>query len=147
MSRLLIIIGILVGMPAWAAAQDTVANARSAAPASISDDATIMDWDLNVVQAKGPPASSWSSTANEWTCLPDRPTTPGNDPWCVTDAWLNSSQSSVQENPGAQDESSIDHHWNTRRDARVGRCPGYRCECPKRGTGVHLGRRDHHGLG
>ena len=79
MSRLLITVGILALMPAWTAAQDTVANARSAAPASISADATIMDWDLNVVQ----------EGSNEWTCLPDRPTTPGNDPWCVTDAWLN----------------------------------------------------------
>ena len=87
MSRLLIIIGILVGMPAWTAAQDTVANARSAAPASISADATIMDWDLNVVQ----------EGSNEWTCLPDRPTTPGNDPWCVTDAWLNSPPGRSQE--------------------------------------------------
>ncbi len=79
MSRLLITVGILVGMPAWVAAQDAIASARSAAPSSISDDATIMDWDLNVVQ----------EGSNEWTCLPDRPNTPGNDPWCVTDAWLN----------------------------------------------------------
>ena len=60
-------------------ADDPIQSARSAAPASISADATIMDWDLNVVQ----------EGSNEWTCLPDRPTTPGNDPWCVTDAWLN----------------------------------------------------------
>ncbi len=71
MSRLLIIIGILVGMPAWTAAQDTVANARSAAPASISADATIMDWDLNVVQ----------EGSNEWghACPTGRPR-PGMTP-------------------------------------------------------------------
>ena len=56
-----------------------IESARSAAPASISANATVMDWDLNVVQ----------EGSNEWTCLPDRPNTPGNDPWCVTDAWLN----------------------------------------------------------
>ena len=26
---------------------------------------------------------------NGWTCLPDRPDTPGNDPWCVNEPWLN----------------------------------------------------------
>ncbi len=79
MSRLLITVGILALLPAWTAAQNVVASARSAAPASISDDATIMDWDLNVVQ----------EGSNEWTCLPDRPESPGTDPWCVTGAWLN----------------------------------------------------------
>ena len=65
--------------PEPAPADDPIQSARSAAPASISADATVMDWDLNVVQ----------EGSNEWTCLPDRPNTPGNDPWCVTDAWLN----------------------------------------------------------
>ncbi len=71
--------------PAVTAADDPIQSARSAAPASISADATIMDWDLNVVQ----------EGSNEWTCLPDRPNTPGNDPWCVTDAWLNFLQAYV----------------------------------------------------
>ncbi len=62
-----------------------IESARSAAPASISANATVMDWDLNVV----------SQGTNEWTCLPDRPNTPGNDPWCVTDAWLNFLQAYV----------------------------------------------------
>ena len=66
-------------IPASSFAQDVVASARSAAPASISREATIMDWDLNVVR----------QGSNDWTCLPDRPGTPGNDPWCVTDAWMN----------------------------------------------------------
>ena len=46
-----------------------------------------MDWDLNVV----------SRGSNGWTCLPDRPTTPGNDPWCVTAAWLNFLQAYVNQ--------------------------------------------------
>jgi hypothetical protein len=60
-------------------AQDIVRSAQRAAPASISADATIMNWDLEVVR----------QGSNDWTCLPDRPNTPGNDPWCVTDAWIN----------------------------------------------------------
>ena len=59
-------------------AADPMQSARSAAPSSISANATVMDWDLNVV----------SLGANKWTCLPDRPNTPGNDPWCVTEPWL-----------------------------------------------------------
>ena len=62
-----------------AAADDTINSAMSAAPASISADARIMDWDFNVIR----------EGSNGWTCLPDRPNTPGNDPWCVTEAWLN----------------------------------------------------------
>ncbi len=73
--------------PAPAIADDPIQSARSAAPASISADATIMDWDLNVV----------SQGSNEWTCLPDRPNTPGNDPWCVTEAWLNFLQAYVSQ--------------------------------------------------
>ena len=34
-----------------------------------------MDWNLEVIR----------EGSNDWTCLPDRPDTPGNDPWCVTD--------------------------------------------------------------
>ncbi len=69
---------ILFTLPSSATAQDAIASARSAGPDSISADATVMDWDLNVV----------SPGSNDWTCLPDRPDTPGNDPWCVTGAWL-----------------------------------------------------------
>ena len=69
---------ILFTLSINAMAQDAIASARSAGPASISADATVMDWDLNVI----------SQGSNDWTCLPDRPDTPGNDPWCVTGAWL-----------------------------------------------------------
>ncbi len=67
-----------VPAPATTPAGDPMRSARSAAPSSISANATIMDWNLNVV----------SRGANEWTCLPDRPDTAGNDPWCVTAPWL-----------------------------------------------------------
>ncbi|MDT8436655.1 MAG: hypothetical protein RRA92_07850 [Gemmatimonadota bacterium] len=63
-----------------ALAQDArIASAMSAGPASISDDATIMDWEMNVLR----------EGTNGWTCLPDRPDTEGDDPWCVNDPWLN----------------------------------------------------------
>ena len=52
---------LVLVVPAGATAQDVIASARSAAPASISNNATVMDWDLNVV----------SQGSNEWTCLPE----------------------------------------------------------------------------
>lgn len=60
-------------------AEDMIASAMSAAPESISANATIMDWDFSVVR----------EGSNGWTCLPDRADTPGNDPWCVNDPWIN----------------------------------------------------------
>lgn len=56
-----------------------IASAMSAGPASISADARIVDWGMNELRAG----------TNEWTCLPDNTDTPGTDPWCVTDAWMN----------------------------------------------------------
>lgn len=55
-----------------------IASAMSAGPASISAKATIVDWNMNVLR----------EGTNEWTCLPDRADTPGTDPWCITDAWM-----------------------------------------------------------
>lgn len=66
-------------LPLTVRAQDALINsAMSAAPASISEHATVMDWNLNVVR-KG---------TNEWVCLPDNADTPGTDPWCVNEPWV-----------------------------------------------------------
>ena len=54
-------------------------SALSAGPPAISSDATVMDWDNNVLR----------EGTNGWTCLPDIPGTPGTDPWCVNEPWLN----------------------------------------------------------
>ena len=84
-SRRLRVLVVLFGFCVFALAcggsspDDPIQSARSAAPASISAEATVMDWDLNVI----------SEGSNVWTCLPDRPDTPGPDPWCVTDACEN----------------------------------------------------------
>jgi hypothetical protein len=55
------------------------APAESAGPSSLSKNATIMDGDGNVLR-KG---------TNGWTCMPDNPNTPGNDPMCMNEPWLN----------------------------------------------------------
>jgi hypothetical protein len=51
----------------------------SAAPAAVSKDATIMDWPS---AASGETAVLRKGT-NQWTCMPDDPDTPANDPMCM----------------------------------------------------------------
>jgi hypothetical protein len=55
------------------------ARAESAGPSSLSKNATIMDWDGKELR-KG---------TNGWTCLPDNPSTPGTDPMCMNEPWVN----------------------------------------------------------
>ena len=56
---------------------DPVASAMSAAPAAISQDATIVQ-----AQADGS-MKTLREGKNGWTCMPDSPTTPGPDPMCM----------------------------------------------------------------
>jgi hypothetical protein len=53
--------------------EETIANAVAAAPKAVGENATVMDWDMKTLR-KG---------TNNFTCLPDDPTTPTNDPICV----------------------------------------------------------------
>jgi hypothetical protein len=61
-----------------------IENARSAAPSSVSANATILDNALDdagafVVLREG---------SNDWSCFPDFPASPGNDPQCLDQTWL-----------------------------------------------------------
>jgi len=60
------------GSPEW-----KIANAMNAAPAAVGQGAAIMEMgaDMKLVQLR--------AGTNGWTCLPDNPQTPGNDPMCV----------------------------------------------------------------
>ncbi len=60
-------------------AEEKIANAMSAAPASVAEHATIMDWDDTKLR----------EGTNGWTCFPDFPDSPGNDPMCLDEPWLN----------------------------------------------------------
>ncbi|MEE4261858.1 MAG: hypothetical protein V2I56_04150 [Desulfobacteraceae bacterium] len=60
-------------------ADSQIKSAMSAAPASVSANAKVIDWNFKTLR----------EGSNGWTCLPDRPDTPGNDPWCVNEPWLN----------------------------------------------------------
>ena len=60
---------------------DPIASAVAAAPQSIGQAATVMSLDMKVLR-KG---------TNGWTCFPDDPGTPGNDPMCFDKngmAWM-----------------------------------------------------------
>jgi hypothetical protein len=59
--------------------EDVIRNAERAGPESIAAESTVMDWEMNVIRAG----------SNGWTCLPDRPDTAEDDPWCVDEPWLN----------------------------------------------------------
>jgi hypothetical protein len=64
--------------------QAKIENAMSAAIPSISENATILDNELDesgefVVLREG---------TNGWFCFPDLPTTPGNDPSCNDQTWM-----------------------------------------------------------
>jgi hypothetical protein len=62
--------------------KEKIANAMSAAPKAVAQEATIMDVDAQgkmkvLREGKGP-----------FTCMPDNPTTPGNDPMCLDKAGM-----------------------------------------------------------
>lgn len=59
-------------------ADDKIASALSAAPEAIGDAATVMAWD----------GSELRSGSNGWTCFPDVPGTPGDDPMCLDGEWV-----------------------------------------------------------
>lgn len=61
-----------------------IASAVSAAPASISDTATILDYAMDdagkfVILREG---------SQDWSCFPDDPNTPDTDPMCLDPTWL-----------------------------------------------------------
>ena len=72
--------------------EDKIANATSAAPAPIAQDATILDypeeWPGNWPDEPAPQLIELRAGDNGWTCIVDIPDTPGNDPMCLNDTYL-----------------------------------------------------------
>lgn len=80
----LLALGTLAHAQAQANKEAKIESAMSAAPASIAEDATIMDWPAE----PGGEMTTLREGTNEWTCLPDMENTPGNDPMCLDEPWL-----------------------------------------------------------
>ena len=64
--------------------QEKIRSAVSAAPPSISNDATIMDYPTR----PGGTPTVLRPGKNKWTCFPDDIRTPGNDPMCLDQMWM-----------------------------------------------------------
>ena len=64
---------LVLAAPVYAGDEDLIKNAVSAAPAEVGKNATVMNWDMKELQ-KG---------SNGFTCFPNDPSTPTNDPMCV----------------------------------------------------------------
>jgi hypothetical protein len=64
--------------------EQKIANAMSAAPASVSAKATILDWPAK----EGDKPSVLRAGNNGWNCFPDMPDTEGNDPMCLDASWM-----------------------------------------------------------
>jgi hypothetical protein len=85
----LLVVSVILGTVIVTAQDDPeiqakIDNAMSAAPLFIAQDATILDWafdaDGNFVVLR--------AGTNGWTCLPDNPGTPSNDPMCLDEVFM-----------------------------------------------------------
>lgn len=72
----------LTGLGAQDDAQARIENAMSAAPLAIAKDATILD------SAEDGSMITLREGTNGWTCFPDYPGSPGNDPSCLDTVWM-----------------------------------------------------------
>ena len=77
---------------AAAQAEDTIANAMSAGPAIIAQEAAILEypegWPGNWPNEPAEEFVALRPGSNGWTCIADIPDTPGNDPMCLNETML-----------------------------------------------------------
>jgi len=90
-------VGLFLVTSGLQAQEKQIKSAMKAGPSSISADATILDWNMNVLR----------QGTNDWTCLPDRPDTEGEDPWCITGPWLDFLAAYVNRTEPKYDEMGI----------------------------------------
>lgn len=69
--------------------EDLIKNATSAAPPAVGANAAVMDWEMKTVR----------EGTNGFTCMPNDPATPSDDPMCVDEggmAWLHAYMSQTE---------------------------------------------------
>lgn len=87
--------------PMTALAQDdadhsaTIENALSAATEAIAENASVADWEGNILR----------QGSNNYTCMPDNPDSEGNDPMCLDQGWL----AWVAAWTGGEDPPAVEH--------------------------------------
>ncbi|MFP2769572.1 hypothetical protein [Oceanisphaera sp. KMM 10153] len=79
-----LMLGATCSISLAATPEEKIADAMSAAPPSISANATILDWPADM----GGEMAKLREGSNGWTCLPDMPTTSGKDPMCLDPVWM-----------------------------------------------------------
>lgn len=103
MLKNLIIACICLGFALPVSGQDDMASeielALSAAPASVSAEARVIDWEFNELK----------SGTNGWTCLIDNPEMDGENPMCVTEPWLNLIQALVNKTEPTYEEMGVSY--------------------------------------
>ena len=92
--------------------EEKIANAMSAAPENIAGDATVLDWP----GADGKMAELKKGT-NGWTCLPDYPVSPGNDPLCGDGMTLQWFDAYMQHKPPKLAQSGVSYMLQGASDA------------------------------
>ncbi|HEX6307980.1 MAG TPA: hypothetical protein VFZ69_07320 [Longimicrobiales bacterium] len=80
----LVAVALVPGTAFAQSADAKIREAMSAAPASISAQATILDWPAT----EGGDPVVLRQGSNGWTCLPDLPVTDGSDPQCLDETWI-----------------------------------------------------------
>jgi hypothetical protein len=89
--------------------QQKIANAMSAAPAEISRNATIKDWPTK----EGGELRVLRQGSNDWVCLPDDPSTSGNDPMCLDREWQQWAQAYMAKTKPQIQQAGIAYMLNT----------------------------------
>lgn len=72
--------------PSGAASEEMIHSAASAAPLSVTEDATIVDRTMPPSTTQGEP-TVLREGSNGWVCMPDNPDVPGDSPACLDAAW------------------------------------------------------------
>jgi len=67
-----------------AAKDQKIGSAITAAPASVTGKATILDWPAH----EGDKPAVLRAGTNGWSCLPDMPEIEGSDPMCLDQPWM-----------------------------------------------------------
>src|ERR1700688_3972113 len=97
-----------------------IANALSAAPATISEDASVVDWPANHDMSQGRVLRQGN---NGWTCMPDVPKRPQHDPMCVDRTMMQWIMATLGRKEAEHRSSGAGLHADGGGEARTGRRP------------------------